>query len=116
MKIPYLIIVCTVLLVSGAISVGSTDIIGKAGEKTSLTDSREGIGWSIDGETTHRQVGLNRMVNHDGVNLQAAEESHPLREFDDRGRSVHSRRLHVSHVQLAIFSLCLLSMKPLGPA
>lgn len=115
MKIPYLIIVCTVLLVSGAISVGSTDIIGKAGEKTSITDSREGIGWQMDDGTTHRQVRLHRTVNKDAAN-QAAENSHTSMEFDDKGRSVQPRRLHVSRVQLTIFSLCLLSMKPLGHA
>lgn len=116
MKIPYLIIVCTVLLVSGVISVGSTDIIGKAGEKTSMTDPREGLEWQIHDETTQRQVRLHRTVNHDGVNHQTAENSQPSMEFDDRGRSVHPRRLHVSHVQMTIFSLCLLSMKPLGSA
>lgn len=87
MKIPYLIIVCTVLLVSGAINVGSTDIIGKSGEKTSITDSRKGIGWQIDDETTHRQVRLHRTVKHDAAN-QSAENSHTSMEFDDKGRSV----------------------------
>lgn len=104
MKIPYLIIVCTVLLVSGAISVGSTDIIRKAGEKTSFTDSREGSGWQIDDENTPRQVRLHRTVNHDAAN-QAAENSQTSMEFDDKGRSIQPRRLHANRVQLTIFSL-----------
>ncbi|MBA3965479.1 MAG: hypothetical protein H0X47_06850 [Nitrospirales bacterium] len=115
MKIPYLIIVCTVLLVSGAINVGSTDIIGKSGEKTSMTDLREGIGWQINDETTHRQVRLHRTVKHDAAH-QAAKNSHTSIEFDDKGRPVQLPRLHVSRVQVTILSLCLLWLKPVGHA
>lgn len=112
MKIPYLIIVCTVLLVSGAISVGSTDSIGKAGEMTSITDSRKGIGPQIDHETPHRQVQTNPTVNNDAAN-QEPENSQTSMEFDDKDRSAQSHRLHVSRIQLPIFSLCNFSMRPL---
>lgn len=115
MNIPYLIIVCTVLLVSGTLSVGSTDIIGKVGVKTSITDSREGIGRQIDNETTHRQVRPHRTVKNDAAN-QTAENSPTLMESDDKGESVQPRTLHAGRVQLTLFSLWLFSMRPLGHA
>ncbi|MGB5055682.1 MAG: hypothetical protein WBO24_14935 [Nitrospirales bacterium] len=115
MNIPYLITVCTVLLVSGTLSVGSTDILGKVGVKTSLTDWREGIGRQIDNETTHRQVRPHRTVKNDAAN-QTGENSPTSMESDDKGESVQLRRLHVSREKLTIFSLYLLSMKPLGHA
>lgn len=116
MNIPYLIIVCTVLLVSGAISVGSTDIIGKAGEKTSINATRKGIGPQMDHETPHRQVRTNPTVNNDPSNQEESENSQTPLEFADKERSAQSRRLHAGRTQLAIFSLCLFSMKPLGHA
>ncbi|MEO6203325.1 MAG: hypothetical protein ABIU05_23700 [Nitrospirales bacterium] len=115
MKIPYLIIICTVLLVSGAINVGSTDITGTSGEKQSITDLRKGIGWQIDNGTTHRQVRLHRTVKSDAAH-QASKNSHTSMEFEDKGRAVQLPRLHVSRVQVTILSLCLLSLKPVGHA
>lgn len=115
MKISYLIIICTVLLVSGAISIGSTNIIGKAGETTPITDGWMFAERQIDNETTHRKVWPHRMVKNDAA-YKAAENSQPSMEFDDKNREVHPRRLHVSREQLTIFSLYLLSMKPLGHA
>jgi hypothetical protein len=114
-NIPYLIIVCTILLVSGAISVGSTDIIGKVGVKTSITDSREGIGRQIDNETTHRQVRPHRALISDAAN-QTSENGPTSMESDDKGQSVQPRRLHAGRVHLTLFSLWLISMKPLGHA
>jgi hypothetical protein len=115
MNIPYLIIVCTILLVSGTLSVGSTDIIGKVGVKTSFTDSREGIGRQNDNKTTHRQVGPHRTVKNYAAN-QTGENSPTSMDSDDKGQSVQPRRLHAGRVQLTIFSLCLISMRPLGHA
>lgn len=115
MKIPSLIIVCTVLLVSGAISVGSTNIISKTGEKTSIADPVEGIGRQIDDETTHKQVRQHRTVNKDAAN-QEVENSQTSMELNGKDRSVQPRRLYAGRVPLTIFSLCLLSMKPLGHA
>jgi hypothetical protein len=115
MKIPSLIIVCTVLLVSGAISVGSTNIISKTGEKTSIADPVEGIGRQIDDETTHKQVRHYRTVNNDAAS-QEVENSQTSMELDGKDRSVQPRRLDAGRVPLTIFSLCLLSMKPLGHA
>lgn len=115
MKISYLIIICTVLLVSGAISIGSTNIIGKAGETTPITDGWMVAERQIDEETTHRQLRLLRTINNDAA-YKAAENSQPSMEFEDKGRSVHPGRFHASPEQLTIFSLYLLSMKPLGHA
>lgn len=116
MKIPYLIIVCTVLLVSGAISVGSTDIIGKAGEKTSINDTRKGIEPQMDHETPHRQVRTNPTVNNDAANQEESENNQTSLEFADKDRSAQSRRLHAGRVQLTLFTFCLFSMRPLGHA
>ncbi|WNM62952.1 hypothetical protein [Candidatus Nitrospira neomarina] len=113
MKISYLIIICTVLLVSGAISIGSTDIIGKAGETTPITNGWMFAERQIDEETPHRQLRLLHKINTDAA-YKAAENSQPSMESDDKGESVQPRRLHVSREQLTIFSLYLLSMKPLG--
>ncbi len=86
-----------------------------AGEKTSITDSREGIGRQIDDETTHRQVRHHRTVNNDATN-QEVGNSQTSMELDGKDRSVQPRRLYAGRVPLTIFSLCLLSMKPLGQA
>ncbi|MCA9474176.1 MAG: hypothetical protein KC594_19090 [Nitrospira sp.] len=112
MSILYLIIVCIILLVSGTFSLGSTDIIGNVGVKTSITDLREGIRRQIANEHTHRQGRPHRTVKNDAAN-PTAENSPTSMESDDKGESVQPRALYAGRVQLTIFSLCLISMRPI---
>lgn len=47
---------------------------------------------------------------------EAVENIQGSMEFDVKGRPVQPHSLHASRIKLTIFSLCLLSMRPLGHA
>ncbi len=47
---------------------------------------------------------------------EAVENSQGSMELDVKGRPVQPHSLHASRIKLTIFSLCLLSMRPLGHA
>ncbi|HNP31165.1 MAG: hypothetical protein KC592_19925 [Nitrospira sp.] len=116
MKIPYLIIVCIVLFVSGAISAGLTETPAKGDEKhIPIADSWIVAGSQMEDETIHRRVRIYRRINTGAATL-AEDNTQLSMEFNDTGPSVQSHRHHARRVQLTIFSLCLLSMRPVGHA